>query len=425
MVFLTSCSQETEEEERVVGYMGKARKNPYLAAERYLEADGKTVKSSSGALKLDFSQGTLFAPASSIRSVGDAERILEWVADGGHLVCFLERGEEYWRDVGNYTDHSPEHWSEIDDDESPDAGLVTMLEALGLGVSYLENEPDVEGLEDSEVAGDADEEDSKEDSGELSDEEKAERLQVAKGQILPNTEELEIYISDTESYIVFLGGAQTITSMDDLYYEGDWYDVADDHYFFSRLYGYDESGLEAMGRVTLLSDARLFRNPYLGYAEHAELLDALVLGGENVEFSLGKVRSFTSMLGEYASKALWAFLVLTVIWLWKNLPGFGPLLEVSEGHSRNYSEHVQQVGRFFWRQNRSDVLLESLRAAVARKAGHAFSGNQDSVSLIEKISQMSGLDHDLIKEAMELKTVKDSSTMVRITKTLQTILKQL
>ncbi|MFC5051975.1 DUF4350 domain-containing protein [Rubritalea spongiae] len=418
MFFLASCSRETEEKENVIGYMGKARKNPYLAAERYLEAGGKVVESTSGVLKFDEADGTVFAPASSVRSVGDAERILEWVADGGHFVCFLERGEEFWTDVGGYPDHEPEVWGESEEDEINN-GINMLLEAVDL---KLEVDEDWESAED--ILGDL--EKTGEEENEALKKAREERLdKIARGRILPSSEVVDIYFDDEQSYAARLGGMKYFESIDDTYYIGDWYDIADHHRFFSRLYGYSEQGNEFMGRITFVSEARLFRNPYLELEQHAELLDAMVANNEHVEFSLGKIRSFTSMLGEHASKAMWALFVLTVLWLWKNLPRFGPLLEVTEGHSRNYLEQVQHVGRFFWRQERSDVLLKSLREAVLQKSGHAFSEHQDSSVLLEKLSESSGMNREQITEAMTLKQVKDSSTMVRITKNLQTLLKQL
>ena len=82
LVLLTSCS-DTEDREQFIGYDGRARKNPYLAAERYLESDGHVVISSTGVLKFDEDEGVVFSPATSVRSVGDAERVIDWVYEGG------------------------------------------------------------------------------------------------------------------------------------------------------------------------------------------------------------------------------------------------------------------------------------------------------------------------------------------------------
>jgi hypothetical protein len=395
--------------------MGKAKKNPYLAAERYLQAGGKAVMSSNGVLKLDPSEGTVFAPSSSVRSVAEAERILEWVAEGGHFVCFLERGEDYWRDVGEYPDHREKYWSDEDADVSQRNGLETILEALELELVDL--------AEDDNRGEDVSDEESSEQEKEERDKQ---RLLVNKGSVLPHAQKLSIYIDDTTTYDVLLGGMLTISTMDEIPYEGDWYDaVAGEHRFFSRLFGYTEHGNEFMGRVTFVSEARPFRNPYLKYEQHAELLELLASGSGTVVFSLGKVRSFTAMLGEYAPKALWALLVLTVLWLWKNIPRFGPLLDVVDGHSRNYKEHVLQVGRFYWRFKRSDIILKSLRDAVRHKSGHAFSEVADEEALVSQLSQHSGIDRQSVSEAMFLNEVKDTNTMVRITKILQSLLKQL
>lgn len=407
ILFLPSCSRQIEEKERVIGYMGRARKNPYLAAERYLEAGGKEVQSSNGVLQLGYDEQTIFAPASSVRSIAEAERILEWVTDGGHFICFIERSEDYWADVGQFTDHAPRRWT---DEDSKNVGLEYLVSQLEL---VLQRD------EDSGTGEESKDEDDKE-------KEESALLEIAKGKDLPNAELREIYLSDNESYEVLLGGSHYLSVQDDVYYEGDWYDVgdiADEHRFFSRLYGYLDVEDEHKGRVTFISEARLFRNPYLVKTQHVELLEKLTAEDGKVVFSLGKVRSFTSMLGEHASKALWALLILTVVWLWKNLPRFGPLLEVGDGTRRHHLEQVQQLGRFLWKHKKTDVLVGSLRDAVLRKAGHNFDEKPNRHQLVEKLSQSSALEKERIDEALFIETIKDSNTMVRVTQTLQTLLK--
>jgi hypothetical protein len=390
IVPLTSCS-ETEDREQFIGYGGQARKNPYLAAERYLESDGYEVISTTGVLKFDGSEGVVFSPASSVRSVADAERILDWIDTGGHYLCFLERGEDYWKDVGDWAHHDPEDWRE-DSEENPDeeTGLHMLLERAELDlVSDLKDEYDWE-----ERGSD-----------------------VAKGDALPFTESVLVFTDDDEEFEMELGGTRLLAPYGDHYYTSDWHNEGDEHHFFSRTLG--------DGRITFISDARAFRNPYLKIADHAELLDYVAGRGGKIVFFLGKVRSFTSMLGEYAWPAMWALFALTVLWIWKSLPRFGPLLEVADGDARNYAKQVKSTGQFLWRHKREDALLKSLRDAVVKKSGHFYDQGLDSTALIDSLSQSSSIELDLVTEAMTRTDVRDSSSMVRISKTLQQILNSL
>ncbi len=386
LVSLTSCS-DTEDREQYIGYDGRARKNPYLAAERYLESDGHVVISSTGVLKFDEDEGVVFSPATSVRSVGDAERVIDWVYEGGHYLCFLERGEDYWKDVGDWAHHDPEDWRE---DTEEEAGLNLLLESV-----YLSLVEDVkEEYKWEKRGGD-----------------------VSKGKELPFTEAVLVLTDDEEEFEMELGGTRLLVPDEEDYYVDDWYDEGEEHHFFSRTLG--------EGRITFISDARAFRNPYLKVAEHAEVLDYIASRGGKIVFSLGKVRSFTSMLGEYAWMAMLALFTLTVLWIWKSLPRFGPLLEASDGDSRNYAKQLKNTGQFLWRHKREDVLLKSLRDAVVKKSGHYYEQGLDSPALIDSLSQSSGIELELVTEAMTRTDVRDASAMVKITKTLQQILKSL
>lgn len=409
LLCLPSCSRETEEREKVIGYMGLARRNPYLAAERYLEAGGKQVTQSMGVLELAPEQALVIAPASTVRSVGDAQRVLDWVAEGGHFVCIIDRGEEYWEDVGDGFEHEPDRWLE-EFDEQP-------------GIEYLVSAVDLE-LVDAPFydegcisCGEADEEASEADQKVR----EQERLEVARGEHLPNADSVTLHMGDGASLKVRLGGARAIGVVDEVYRKGDWYDIQDEHRFFSRLHGYDAETDQFLGRLTLMSDARLLRNPYLGMDQHVDLLDRLANTDGEVVFSLGRVRGFLSLLGEHGAKALWALLAFIVLWLWKYLPRFGPLLDIEHGHSRAYATHLNQVGHFYWRYKRADVLVEAVRGEVRRKLGERVGAEAINY---DELAQRCGLDVDSVRLAMECE-VRDNSGMVRTTKNLQKILNTL
>lgn len=386
LIPLTSCT-DTEDREQYIGYTGLARKNPYLAAERYLVSDGHEVTSTTGVLKFEDDEGVVFSPATSVRSIGDAERVIDWVHDGGHYLCFLERGEDFWKDVGDWAHHDPEDWREGNEEE---AGLNLMLESV-----YLRLVEDVEEKYEWEESGG----------------------DVAKGKELPFTESVLVVTDDEKEFAMQLGGTRLLVANEDDYYVDDWHDEGEKHHFFSRTLG--------EGRITFISDARAFRNPYLQLAEHAEILDYIAGRGGKIVFSLGKLRSFTSMLGEYAWMAMWALFVVAVLWVWKSLPRFGPLLEASDGDARNYANQLKNTGQFLWRHKREDVLLKSLRDAVVKKSGHYYEQGLDSPAFIDSLSQSSGLELELVTEAMTRNDVRDASTMVKITKTLQQILNSL
>lgn len=395
---LVACSGETEEKERVIGYVGQARKNPYLAAQRYLEAAEHDVSSVSGVLHYDSAEGLVLSPASSVRSVGDTDRLLQWVAEGGHFVCFLERGEDYFRDVGDWPDHAPERWSENDSENTENKAENKGIERL-----LLKMEVEVVSEAFQEIA--------------TTDEDGDYKTSVAKGEVLPYAEVVRVIIGEEEtSFNMELGGLRKLKPTGD-YYANDWHEAGEQHRFLSRSYG--------QGRVTFLSDARAFRNPYLRLQQHAEMLDQLASGGGKVVFSLGEVPGFLSLLSQHAWMALYGLLLLTMLWLWKNTPRFGPLLDTSDGHSRNYAQQVIHTGKFLWRHQCDDALLQPLRAAVLRKVGGETSHGGDTAALVQRLSDGSGISPELISEAITRTQVRDANAMVRISKTLQSLLQSL
>lgn len=303
---LSSCEkQETEDVVVVRGYMGAARKNPYLAAERYLKESGREIESQSGVVKMDPEVGVVFAPASTLRSKGDVERVLSWVESGGHYVCLLARGEDFWKDVGESVDHNEHQWYE--DDEQKNRALEEFAQRAGYQLKEMMGETWDETV--SEMLDESKNKDA--------------RLAILRGETLPFAQRTMVEI-DGQRYAMLLGGTQGVMAMDGGEKK-------------ARRFASTEHGL---GRITFLSDARALRNPYLGMADHALVLDALANHPGKVVFSLGTVPSFLGLLGEHASKALMGLMVLLFLWLWKSLPNFGPKLEVDEAGLSSYREHL-------------------------------------------------------------------------------------
>jgi hypothetical protein len=62
---------------------GKARLNPYLAAEKYLDQQGWDVESSRTWSNYDDETQMIILPGSFLQTKGIAMRVLDWVNQGG------------------------------------------------------------------------------------------------------------------------------------------------------------------------------------------------------------------------------------------------------------------------------------------------------------------------------------------------------
>ena len=86
------------------------------------------------------------------------------------------------------------------------------------------------------------------------------------------------------------------------------------------------------GRLSVLTDARIFRNRWIGDKQHAALLEALIDASPNegdVAFMRGSGLSLWGMLAQHLWPVLLGLAVLTLLWLWKNLTRFGPIEAVA------------------------------------------------------------------------------------------------
>lgn len=181
------------------------------------------------------------------------------------------------------------------------------------------------------------------------------------------------------------------------------------------------------GRLTVVTDARPFRNRWIGDKQHAALLKALVDSGEagTVVFVRGATLSLWSLLKEHA----WAFLlglgVVVLIWLWKNLGRFGPL-EAAETVSplRGYDHHLEALGDFQWRLDRGASLLAPLREEILERSHRlmARNGQLDS-DIFALLGERAGIPRERATRAMSEPAPPDASTFTRTVSDLQLILK--
>ena len=348
---LTAC--DTTEVKREIGYKGKARINPWLAAERFAAHDGGVVRSLAMWTAPEAEDALWFVPASVLTNESFTRRMESWVDDGGHLVLLVEHANS---ESNDWSRHAPE--AEL----SP--ALLGMLDNSGIS---LERRAKPVTAETIEFEGKSYEVDAESDTG--------------------------VSVADGEP-----GVFASVESGD--------------------------------GRISVLTDGRLFRNRWIGDNEHAALLDALLRVTEyegSIAFLRGSGLSLWGLLGDHLWPVLLALAVLTSLWLWKNFTRFGPL-EAADGSStlRGYEHHLEALGDFQWRLDRAAALLVPLRAQIVERGQRLISraGRRDD-DFFQFLADRSGLPRERVLRALAEAAPADSAVLTRTTADLQRLLQVL
>lgn len=121
-LFLGGC--DYTEKEREIGFKGKARINPWLAAERFSMAVQEWEVHSHPAWSApDEDDAVWFLPASILGNESFTQQVKQWVGEGGHLVLLAEHANAETND-----------WSEAEELPRYEAALHTMLSDCGITI---------------------------------------------------------------------------------------------------------------------------------------------------------------------------------------------------------------------------------------------------------------------------------------------------
>lgn len=351
---LTAC--ETTEVKREIGYKGKARLNPWLAAERFCEDYEGGVRSLAAWSPPDESDAVWIVPASILGNGSFTRQVEDWVHDGGHAVVLIEHADSGTSDWGRF---SPE--------PVRDPALAGLLKRSG-----IEAETTASG-EDAVVA-------------------------------------------------------------DTIRFEGVDFEVDARSRTRLKLDGRDAGVFASVesgdGRLTVLTDARPFRNRWIGEKDHAALLDALIQVTEfegDIGFLRGSGMSLWGMLGTHLWPVLVGLAVLTAFWLWKNLSRFGPVEAAEEtAPLRGYDHHLEALGNFQWRLDRGAALLAPLRARIFERGQHlAAASGRKGDDFHQFLADLSGLPRERVGRALADAPPADTAGLTQTTADLQTLLQLL
>lgn len=396
---LSACGGEWKDVEKTLGYRGKARLNPFLAAEMLLDELGHDAQGVKALTKLPDHDAVIMLSAESSLPAGRAKQLLRWTFSGGHLIYCLGGTRPY-------NDFDTQFGSFIaamllEEEKDP------LLDQLGVGAKKRLAVEDME-KELKAVLKDLDEEgdDEESDAEESDDDSRLESVQRIRWK--------------NREYEVSLGGYQHLILERDLR-AGEFSAGPKDESLALHL-------RHGSGRVTVLAHARPFRNRWIGERDHARWLAALVGGGGSKEvlFVAASTGSFFGLLWQHGWMALIALGLCLIFWLWQQMPRFGPPAEVELDSTRHFASHVGALGEFFWRMRRADVMVTAAREAVRERVRERHrslddGGSQMSDAMAAEIARRTGLSPERVAAAFDVAPPQSAHNFVHLMRDLQTI----
>jgi len=400
--WMTGCSGHWEDLTIPMGYRGKARLDPFLAAQQLLEEYGHHTERLLTFKTLPYAEeGVILLSAEAGMPEARASQLLEWTMDGGHLI-YAMAGCSPYNDWGLFSSLTTFAYAGNEDRADP------ILEKLGVKAENIKALKELtQDLEKKKEEADEKEDDQPLPAGQV-------RKRIQEPEDVPTKRSVIEYAD--ESFEVDFPDMLKLSLERELrrgeYATGN----KDQATSLSLHYG--------AGRVTLLNHARPLRNRYLDENDHARWLLALV--GEEyreVHFLVSLQRSFWSLLWQRAWMPLTGLALVTLVWLWMHMPRFGPMRQVELHDTKHFADHIGALGQFFYRLNRPEILLSAAADAVRAKAIrlHPQLLHRDDEAIVDLLTERCQMPRERIRAAFFATGKTASHEMVRRLQDLQAL----
>ena len=380
-----------------------AQRNPFFAAQRYLEMEHIAVRSDA---ELSPSEdlvggGTLILDRSTaVKNKDVAERLLQWVARGGHLI--VAPGYAFDGDVLLAHLHVKRLWPHSEDNDEDKNTEKNKTENKDGKAQAEKPAPQKNG--DDESFGKKLSERMREYNARLKrGDEPAAKTDTGNAQCpAPDPTDLtEVQLPGATAPLRIAFSNYTVLEQPYLTKDGDppASDVPKPAYHIANKSGAHMIGFDiGKGRVTVLSDMTIWTYKDIGEHDHVLLLDALIDHNASVHFLYGvNAPSLTTLLWRYAPEATLAGGLLLLAWLLYRGRRFGPILDSARSERRASADHWLAAARYQWRHGQAEALLSAARErieqrAAARLPGYAQWSTADKLAALSALSAIATSD---------------------------------
>lgn len=336
-------SIEFYEETEHSSWSPQALRNPYLAAQQFMQQSGIDVTDVDSLIKLDRLEGIgtlFFSDANQVRDPRQLQQVMDWLRAGGNVI---------------YTANAIDHEAD------------SLLETFSVSVDLREREPGERG-----------------ESRTLSETLREYNRQIEQGR-------------SREDIVKTFGGEQQ--SLTRVSFDGDIGDL-EIAFDTSRVlqhpgFGEDDTSTEYQpfswsssdygvhmmqfevgdGLLTIVSDPGIWTSFRIGEHDHAYLL--WLLSSDQGSFAILRTvlrESIWALMRRNSGELLIALGLLLVAWMWRSGYRFGRLSPRDRSRQRALGEHFSSVAHYLWHRRRAEYLLAPVRQSVLRRASLTLGG---------------------------------------------------
>ena len=393
------------------GETAEARRNPYLASERFLSARGVNVLSEEQVVdfeKIPHNDIVFLANADGILvSQSQVNDAVDWVRQGGFLIVGVDKEIEGKVSILNEFEIWPEEGViDVDDIFIDDDGeSLTASERL----RKLNEEIEERELEREDNAADSNDEETASLEEEMFDALNDEyRYEYFTLDLNGDEDTIHIAVLDNiDLYHPIIYGAEDYQYENEGDPKKNYEQFKQDHYDHDiSAWASDQQGVRLIqikygsGTFTALSSADLWLNDYIGLADHAYLLSHFVPSGNTLHlfFDVNAPSIFTLIYRNF-SEWVWAVFILLFLWLWRRSIRVQKVVEVPEGQRRNFAEHLASSAEFLVKNKQFETLIKPLQIEIEqllRQHCHNFSSLNETAQ-VAILTEHSSVSENAIK----------------------------
>ncbi len=361
----------------------QALQNPYLAAQKFLQASDINVVDADSLVKLGSFENlstVLITEASQVSNPRQLESVLTWLKAGGSLIV------------------TANSFSTSDD---------LLLSEFGVDVDFPEAEDNPTGEDE------ADRQTISESLREYN--EKIEQGMTAEEIARSGLEDMPLtrieFAGDIGTLEISFNPNRVLTQ--DYIDDGD---TSPEYKPFS--WSSSDVGIHLIqfevgdGLLTIVSDPNIWTSAKINAHDHAYLLWILSSSGGDFAF-LRSIRreSLWALISSNAYEFLIALTVFTALCLWYLGHRFGRIIPLGSSEGRALGEHFSATASYLWHRKQIDALLRPLRQQVIRRAHIAIPefSRASTDTRLELIAEHCNLDRHTVGQILQSDKFNDSA----------------